>query len=301
MKLVLFNQDIPGIIDGDNVIDISQAVSDIPRIDGQTLMSGIIKEFESHKDKIEKTTSPKFKIDDVQLKAPLPEPKRLVCMAGNYLENGSRSLVGDRDAFLKSPSSVIGNGGEVILPDCPAPVFHHEAELGVVIGKTTKNISSDSASDHIFGYVNFMDISARGIEPNGNNSFFWGKSWDTFGPMGPCIVTKDEIQDPQNLRIRLWVNNKIRQDVHTSDMGRSVSQVLEFASWVTTLQAGDVVSTGTNHTGLGPIQNGDQIQMEITGLGKLKVSVSDKWKRSWPEETLSKMTQFESSINSKIN
>ena len=222
-------------------------------------------------------------------------------MAGNYLENGSRSLVGDRDAFLKSPSSVIGNGGEVILPDCPAPVFHHEAELGVVIGKTTKNISSDSASDHIFGYVNFMDISARGIEPNGNNSFFWGKSWDTFGPMGPCIVTKDEIQDPQNLRIRLWVNNKIRQDVHTSDMGRSVSQVLEFASWVTTLQAGDVVSTGTNHTGLGPIQNGDQIQMEITGLGKLKVSVSDKWKRSWPEETLSKMTQFESSINSKIN
>ena len=84
-------------------------------------------------------------------------------------------------------------------------------------------------------------------------------------------------------------------------MGRSVNQVLEFASWVTTLQAGDVVSTGTNHTGLGPIQNGDQIQMEITGLGKLKVSVSDKWKRSWPEEPLSEMTQFESSINSKIN
>ena len=300
MKLVLFNQDIPGIIDGDHVIDISEAVSDIPRIDGQTLMSGIIKEFDSYRDKIEKTTSPKFKIDDIQLKAPLPEPKRLVCMAGNYLENGSRSLVGDRDAFLKSPSSVIGNGGEVILPDCAAPVFHHEAELGVVIGKTTKNISPNSASDHIFGYVNFMDISARGIEPNGNNSFFWGKSWDTFGPMGPYIVTKDEIQDPQNLRIRLWVNNKIRQDVHTSDMGRSVNQVLEFASWVTTLQAGDVVSTGTNHTGLGPIQNGDQIQMEITGLGKLKVAVSDKWKRSWPEETLSEMTQFESSINSKI-
>ncbi len=301
MKLVLFNQDIPGIIDGDHVIDISETVSDIPRIDGQTLMSGIIKEFDSYRDKIEKTTSPKFKIDDIQLKAPLPEPKRLVCMAGNYLENGSRSLVGDRDAFLKSPSSVIGNGGEVILPDCSAPVFHHEAELGVVIGKTTKNISPNSASDHIFGYVNFMDISARGIEPNGNNSFFWGKSWDTFGPMGPYIVTKDEIQDPQNLRIRLWVNNKIRQDVHTSDMGRSVNQVLEFASWVTTLQAGDVVSTGTNHTGLGPIQNGDQIQMEITGLGKLKVSVTDKWKRSWPEETLSEMTQFESSINSKIN
>ncbi|MQG19081.1 MAG: fumarylacetoacetate hydrolase family protein [SAR202 cluster bacterium] len=301
MKFVLFNQDIPGIIDGDYVIDISEAVSDIPCIDGQTLMSGIIKEFESYKDVIQKISSPKIKIDDVQLKAPLPEPKRLVCMAGNYLENGSRSLVGDRDAFLKSPSSVIGHGGEVILPDCPAPVFHHEAELGVVIGKTTKNISPNSALDHIFGYVNFMDISARGIEPNGNNSFFWGKSWDTFGPMGPCIVTKDEIKNPQNLRIRLWVNNKIRQDVHTSDMGRSVNEVLEFASWVTTLQAGDVVSTGTNHTGLGPIQNGDQIEMEITGLEKLKVSVVDKWNRSWPKETLSEMTQFESNISSKIN
>jgi 2-keto-4-pentenoate hydratase/2-oxohepta-3-ene-1,7-dioic acid hydratase in catechol pathway len=138
------------------------------------------------------------------------------------------------------------------------------------------------------------------MEPNGGFSFFWQKSWDTFGPMGPWLVTADEIPDPQKLDVRLWVNGDIRQDLNTSDMGRPVEEVLEFASWITTLQPGDVVSTGTNHIGLSPIQDGDSIDMEIQGLGRLTVSVQDDWKRTWPREPLSKMTAFESTARSRI-
>jgi len=303
MKLVLFNDFTPGVLKGDNVVDISSEVSEVPHIDGQTWMSGIIDNFDSLRSGIETAvaSSDGVPTSEVRLRAPLPEPKRLVCMAGNFMENGSLKIPTDRDAFLKSPSAVIGDGDTVVLPDCPAPHFHHEGELGLVIGKTADHVSADQAASNIFGYLQFIDVSARGVSPNGNNSFFWQKSWDTFAPMGPAIVTADEIKDPQNLDVKLWVSGDIRQDLNTSDMGRSVYEVVEFVSWITTLKPGDVISTGTNHTGLGPIQDGDKIEMEIEGLGpRLTVNVKDDWKRTWPRETLLKMTGFESSVRSKL-
>ena len=302
MKLVLYNDFLPGVLKGDKVVDISNSVANVPHIDGQTWMSGIIERFDSLKASIEREVDDAdgVEVDSVRLRAPLPEPTRLLCMAGNYMENGSRALVGDRDAFLKSPSSVIGPGDTVVLPDAPAPHFHHEAELGLVIGKTADHVSADEASDYIFGYVNFIDVSARGLEPNDAFSFLWQKSWDTFGPMGPAIVTRDEIKNAQNLRIRLWVNGDIRQDLSTTDMGRTCEEVVEFASWIMTLKPGDVVSTGTNHVGLSPIQDGDVIDMEIEKLGKLTVNVHDDWKREWPRKPLSQMTAFESTARMKI-
>ena len=281
MKLVLFDDFVPGVLSGDNVVDVSDIVADVPHIDGQTWMSGIIAGFDGYRAALEDAASSRSGVpaSDVRLRAPLPEPKRMVCMAGNYMENGSRALVGDRDAFLKSPSAVIGNGDTVVLPDVPAGHFHHEAELAIVVGKTANHVDAEDAADYIFGYVNFMDVSAREISPNGNSSFFWQKSWDTFAPMGPWIDTDF---DPAG-----------------TDMGRTCEEVLEFASWITTLQPGDVVSTGTNHVGLGPIQDGDVIDMEIEGLERLTVNVEDAWKRTWPRKTLSQMSAFESSVNSK--
>ena len=301
MKLVLFNDFVPGVLKGDRVVDVSSVVADIPRIGPQSLMSGLIERFGHYRPALERAAdqSPGVPVDQVRLRAPLPEPGRIVCMAGNYMENATRALVADRDAFLKSSSAVIGDGDTVVLPDCPAPHFHHEAELAIVIGKTASSVKAQDAFDYIFGYVNFIDVSARGIDPNGGNSFFWGKSWDTFAPMGPAIVTADEIKDPQNLSIKLWIGGELRQDLNTSDMGRSVAEVLEFVTWVTTMKPGDVISTGTNHVGLGPIQDGDTIDMEIEGLGRLSLKVRDDWKRTWPREPLSKLTGFESSVRSK--
>ena len=300
MKLVLFNDHIPGVLKEDRVVDISSVVESVPHLNGQTWMAGLIENFDQYRGAIEKAVKAAdgVAIDSVRLRAPLPEPGRLVCMAGNYMEGAG--LVSDRDAFLKSPSSVIGDGDTIVLPDAPVPHFHHEAELGVVVGKTSDHITAEEAKDNIFGYVNFMDVSARGLEPNGNNSFFWQKSWDTFGPMGPAITTADEVDDPQKLAVKLWVSGDLRQDVNTSDMGRSVYEVLEWVSWITTMKPGDVISTGTNHVGLGPIQNGDTVVMEIAGLGpKLSLTVKDDWKRTWPRLPLSKMTAFESSVRAK--
>ena len=300
MKLVLFNDHIPGVLKEDRVVDISSVVEGVPHLNGQTWMAGLIENFDQYRGAIEKAVKAAdgVAIDSVRLRAPLPEPGRLVCMAGNYMEGAG--LVSDRDAFLKSPSSVIGDGDTIILPDCPVPHFHHEAELGVVVGKTSDHITAEEAKDNIFGFVNFMDVSARGLEPNGNNSFFWQKSWDTFGPMGPAITTADEVDDPQKLAVKLWVSGDLRQDVNTSDMGRSVYEVLEWVSWIITVKPGDVISTGTNHVGLGPIQDGDSVVMEIEGLGpKLNLTVKDEWKRTWPRLPLSKMTAFESSVRAK--
>ena len=302
MKLVLYDDFVPGVMKGDRVVDISSIVSDIPNISPQTLISGLIERFDQYRAAIERASdaSDGVPADQVRFRAPLPEPGRMVCMAGNYMEGGSRKLVADRDAFLKSPSAVIGSGDTVVLPDCPAPIFHHEAELALVVGKTASKVSADDAPGYVFGYVNFIDVSARGMNPNGGNSFFWQKSWDTFAPMGPYLVTADEIPDPHDLAVKLWVSGDLRQDLSTSDMGRSVYEVLEFASWITTLKPGDIVSTGTNHIGLGPIQDGDTIDMEIEGLGRLSLNVRDDWKRTWPRQPLSKMTAFEANSRSRI-
>ena len=302
MKLVLFNDYTPGILREDKVIDISNKIAGVPDFSPQIMMSYLIENFDQYRKSLEEIGDvPAIPISQVKLRPPLPEPTRIVCMAGNYMENGSRALVADREAFLKSPSAIIGDGDTVVLPDCPVPHFHHEAELGLVVGKKASKVSASNAKDYIFGYINFIDVSARGVEPNGGSSFFWGKSWDTFAPIGPAIVTADEIDDPQNLNINLWVNGVARQNMNTSDMGRSVGEVVEFATWLITMKPGDMISTGTNHVGLGPIQDGDKIEMQIDKLGpKLHVDVKDEWKRTWPRQPLSGMTAFESSVRSKI-
>ena len=302
MKLVLFNDYTPGILREDKVIDISNKIAGVPDFSPQIMMSYLIENFDQYRKSLEEIGDvPAIPISQVKLRPPLPEPTRIVCMAGNYMENGSRALVADREAFLKSPSAIIGDGDTVVLPDCPVPHFHHEAELGLVVGKKASKVSASNAKDYIFGYINFIDVSARGVEPNGGSSFFWGKSWDTFAPIGPAIVTADEIDDPQNLNINLWVNGVARQNMNTSDMGRSVGEVVEFATWLITMKPGDMISTGTNHVGLGPIQDGDKIEMQIDKLGpKLHVDVKDEWKRTWPRQPLSEITAFESSVRSKI-
>ena len=160
-------------------------------------------------------------------------------------------------------------------------IFHHEAELGLVIGSEAAHVNAEDAYQHIFGYVNFIDGSARGL---GGNSFFQGKSWDTFGPVGPCIVTADEIDDPMDLNIRLWVNGNLRQDFSTSDMAYDIPRCIEWASGITSLEPGDILATGTNHQGLGAMQDGDVIELHIDGLDKLTINVRDDLKREWSRE-----------------
>jgi 2-keto-4-pentenoate hydratase/2-oxohepta-3-ene-1,7-dioic acid hydratase in catechol pathway len=204
---------------------------------------------------------------------------------GGFMEGATNGVRKGIDMFLKAPSAVIGPGDSIVLPEAKCPIFHHEAELGLVIGARTTNASGAAARAAIFGYVNFMDISGRGfpLEPSIVPVGSWlGKSFDTFAPLGPWITTADAVPDAARLQIRLWVNGGIRHDYSTADAEYPAERLVAFASSVMTLEPGDVIACGTNHQGIGPIQDGDRVEMEIDGLGRLPVSVRDPLKRTWP-------------------
>ena len=288
MKLVLFGDEFSlGILSGDSVIDASSVAAAISHHSPQELMSGLIADFDRHRGALEQLAAggARMPVGSVRLRAPLPCPPRLVCMAVNYLEHDDQVEPAPINAFNKSSGSVIGNGDTIVLPSAPATVFEHEAELGLVIGKRASAVRAEDAYDYVFGYVNFMDVSCRGIGPAGRDSFFIGKSWDTFGPMGPALVTADEVADPLDLPVRLSVQGELRQDYSTRSMGHKIPELLEWITWITALEPGDVVACGTHHLGLGPLQDGDVVEMEIAEFGKLTVNVTDALKRSWPRET----------------
>src|SRR5262249_6744230 len=216
-------------------------------------------------------------LTQVKLRPPVPKPYDIVAMAVNYMEDGTRSAPAPINAFHKSPHAIIGDGDTMVLPDVPATIFEGEAELALVIGKRASNVKAADAYDYIFGYINFIDMSARGLKPDGN-TFFQMKSRDTFAPIGPYLVTADEVSDPQNLQIRLWVNGILKQNFNSNDMAHKIPRVVEWASSIHPLEPGDIIATGTNHRGLSAMQDGDTVELEVDGLGRLHVGVKDDLK-----------------------
>src|SRR5690606_30561637 len=188
------------------------------------------------------------------------------------------------NAFHKSPNAVIGDGDTMVLPDVPATIFEGEAELALVIGKRASHVPAAEAMDYVFGYTNFIDGSARGLPPAGN-TFYQMKSRETFCPIGPYLVTKDEIADPQKLQIRLWNNGVLMQNFNTDDMAHKIPRCIEWVSSIHTLEPGDILATGTNHRGLNPFMDGDRIELECEGLGRLTIHVKDDLKRTWERVT----------------
>ncbi len=286
MKLVFFNDFTLGVVRGDSVVDVSAATSDLVHTSPQDLLNRLIVNFAQYKGRLEAAAQqgPGIPLAQVRLRAPVPKPTDIVAMAVNYMEDGTRAEPAPRNAFHKAPSSVIGNGDTIILPDVPASIFEHEAELALVISKRASHVPAAHAYDYIFGYMNFIDVSARGLKPE-NNSFFQMKSRETFAPLGPWLVTADEIADPLQLPVRLWVNGDLKQNFHTSDMAHKIPQVIEWITSIHTLEPGDVIATGTNHRGLSALQDGDSVEIEIAGLGRLHANVRDDLKRTWPRET----------------
>jgi len=223
-------------------------------------------------------------VASVRIRPPVPGPRTIDCMAVNYMEDGTRSAPAPINAFHKSPSAIIGHGDTMVLPDVPATIFEGEAEIAVVIGRKCSHVSELDAMSYVFGYMNFIDGSARGLPPPGN-VFFQMKSRDTFAPIGPYLVTADEIKDPQKLQIRLWNNGVLMQNFNTDDMGHKIAKCIAWLSTIHTLLPGDIVATGTNHRGLNPFMDGDSIELETEGLGRLKFGIKDDLKRTWARKT----------------
>ena len=286
MKICYFDDFKLGILKGDNVVDVSAVVADIPHTGPHNLISGLIERFDAYRPKLEAAVaaSAGVPLAGVKLRPPLPKPGNIDCMAVNYMEDGTRTHPAPLNAFNKAPSTVIGPDDTMVLPDVPATIFEGEAEIALVIGKRASHVSQADAMSHIFGYINFIDGSARGLPPPGA-IFFQMKSRDTFTPIGPFIVTADEIPDPHNLPVRLWVNGEIKQDFNTSDMAHKIPRCIEWVSSIHTLEPGDILATGTNHRGLSSFMDGDKVELEVEGLGKLAIHIRDDLKRKWSRET----------------
>ncbi|MGA9868159.1 MAG: fumarylacetoacetate hydrolase family protein [Acetobacteraceae bacterium] len=283
MKLLHFDDYKLGVLRGEEVVDITERVaSRIGHADRRELMPKLIARFDEFRDGLGSGAT--IPLGSVTLRAPLPRPGNIVCMAVNYMEDGTRAAPAPLNAFHKAPSAVIGPNETMVLPDAPATIFEGEAEIAVVIGKRAANVSAAQAMNHVFGYVNFIDGSARGLPPPGN-VFFQMKSRGTFAPIGPWIVTADEIADPQKLRVRLSVNGTVKQDFSTSDMAHNIARCIEWVSAIHPLEPGDILATGTNHRGLSSFMDGDTVELEAEGLGKLTIKVRDPLKRTWSRET----------------
>ncbi len=286
MKILFFNDFKLGVVKGDRVVDVSAAVGDIPHTGPHNLISGLIERFADYRGALEKASAEGngVPLASVRIRPPLPRAVNIDCMAVNYMEDGTRKEPAPINAFHKSPGCVIGDGDTMVLPDVPATIFEGEAEMALVIGKRAANVPAAKAMEYVFGYMNFIDGSARGLPPAGN-TFYQMKSRDSFGPMGPFIVTADEIKDPHNLQVRLWNNGTLMQNYNTSDMAHKIPRCIEWVSSIHALEPGDVLALGTNHRGLNPFQDGDLIEIETEPLGRLHFKVRDDLKRTWARET----------------
>ena len=286
MKLLFFDDFKLGVLKADAVVDVSDTVRSIPHTGPHNLISGLIERFADYKSRLEDVVARGrgVPLGQVKIRPPLPKPYNIDAMAVNYMEDGTRAEPAPINAFHKSPNAVIGDGDTMVLPDVPATIFEGEAEVALVIGKRASHVGAAEAMDHVFGYLNFIDGSARGLLPTGN-TFYQMKSRDTFAPMGPYLVTADEVRDPHRLQVRLWVNGTLKQNFNTSDMAHKIPRCIEWVSSIHTLEPGDVLATGTNHRGLSAFQNGDRIELETEGLGRLRLNVRDDLKRTWARET----------------
>jgi 2-keto-4-pentenoate hydratase/2-oxohepta-3-ene-1,7-dioic acid hydratase in catechol pathway len=286
MKLLYFNDFKLGVLKGDAVVDVSAEVAGIAHTGPGDLMNNLIEQWDGYKARLEAAVAKGsgVPVSGVRIRPPVPGPRTIDCMAVNYMEDGTRSAPAPINAFHKSPSAIIGHGDTMVLPDVPAAIFEGEAEMAAVIGKKCSNVSEASALSYVFGYMNFIDGSARGLPPPGN-VFFQMKSRDTFAPIGPYLVTADEVKNPQKLQIKLWNNGVIQQNFNTDDMGHNIAKSIAWLSSIHTLLPGDIVATGTNHRGLNPFMDGDKIELETEGLGRLSFNIKDELKRTWARKT----------------
>ncbi len=226
----------------------------------------------------------------VNLLPPIARPNKLLLLAGNYaahvMEQGDRAAEREKTfpyVFLKPASTtLVGDQASVAIPIQSPKKIDHEVELAVVIGRIARNVCAEDALHYVAGYTVINDISDRGFQPNPNREvrprdkhFDWlhGKWHDGFCPCGPCMVTFDEVQDPQSLSLKLWVDDELRQDGTTADQIFSVAQTIEFISSWMTLEPGDIISTGTpsgvgNATGK-YLQAGQKVEAEVAGIGRL--------------------------------
>jgi 2-keto-4-pentenoate hydratase/2-oxohepta-3-ene-1,7-dioic acid hydratase in catechol pathway len=285
-----------GAVANDRVIDVHEAVKDTWPGPAPNSLLALIQAGPDAWQRMRSILEPRLtqgnpdspRAQDIQWHAPIPRPiKNIFCLGQNYLSHAKEAArARERELkipevpvfFTKTPTTVTGPYDEVPWDPSVTAQVDYEAELGVIVGVSTKNVLRGAALDHVFGYTIINDVSARDLQKS-HLQWFKGKSLDGFCPMGPCVVTADEFGDPQNKRIALRLNGDPRQGATTADMIFPVAVCLEYLSKGMTLEPGDIIASGTPEgVGLGRIppeymKDGDVMETEIEGIGVMRNTI----------------------------
>jgi 2-keto-4-pentenoate hydratase/2-oxohepta-3-ene-1,7-dioic acid hydratase in catechol pathway len=287
MKIASYDDHRIGLVEGENVVDITSVVpAAFDAMPGQRV-NWLIGQWQVIGQEIEKARRSGVvrRLADVHLLAANPCPPHVFAAPANYRKHmgelGERGVTKkgrsarEQGFFLKAPASVTGEGGPIWLPKGSVRRFDHESELAVIIGKAGRDIPRSQAMQYVFGYACLIDGTLR-IEPGvAEEERSMRKSFEGFTPVGPYIVTADEVPQPGSLANRLWVNDELRQEANTSEMIVGIEELIELISSVLPLTPGDVIATGTPE-GVGPFQAGDTVTIEIERVGRLQIAVRER-------------------------
>jgi len=273
MKLVRFNGGRVGVVRGEFIIDVTAAAQIRPNEFPPVGMNRLIADFAAHRSALEAARGVHRPINSVRLQTPVPWPNKLIAFPINFKAHGEEivnapNALKTRGFFLKAPSALGGAGEPIVLPDLPQHQIHHEGEIGIVIGHKCRHVSRSDALGVVFGYGCALDITVRDMAVDR----VLRKSYDTFAPFGPWIITADEVPDPSQLQMKLWVGNELRQNANMHDLLVDIPGMIAMTSAVMTLYPGDIIFGGTP-AGIGPIQAGDLVTIEIEQIGRMAIPV----------------------------
>lgn len=282
MKLVTFDNGRIGVVSDGRLVDVSDLAAVVPGAWPPVGMVRFIAEFPALRpalaDALRTRTS--VALEEVRLEAPVQWPNKVIAFPANYhahieeMKHGAGSGVisaykaSGQGFFLKANSSLSGPADGIVLPPLDGREIHHECELGIIVGKRGRGIAREDFRDYVFGFTCLLDMVVRGKEER-----VMRKSYDTFCPTGPWITTADEIEDFNNIGMRLLVNGEERQSAVTRDLIVDIPDMLAMASAVMTLEPGDIIATGTP-AGVGPVSEGDVLEIVIDGVGSMKLPVT---------------------------
>ncbi len=282
MKICRYDNDRLGLVLGDEARDVTAALAVLPSVSWPVPLGDLmIANLGAIMTAVEKLISeaPVKEISDVQLRSPVANPSKIIGAPINYQTHIDESIIDDGivsqrkishisdwGLFLKANTSLVGPGDGVAVQFIEAR-NDHEVELAVVIGKACTHVSGENALDYVAGYAIGLDMTSRGKELQS-----FRKSSDSYAVIGPWLVTADEINDPNNLDLRISVNGEMRQDSNTRDLVYDVGRLIEYASERYTLLPGDIIMTGTPD-GVGPVEPGDVMTAEIENIGVMEVAV----------------------------
>ncbi|BCQ26220.1 fumarylacetoacetate hydrolase family protein [Caballeronia sp. NK8] len=281
MKLVTFDQGRIGIVAGERVIDVTDLAAAQPGAWPPVGMVRLIAEWQQRGGALRDALANRKAqpLADVRLEAPVQWPNKVIAFPANYhahideMKHGTGSGVistfkaSGQGFFLKASSSLSGPADDIVLPPLAGREIHHECELGIVIGKRGRGATRAEARDYVFGFTCLLDMVVRGKEER-----VMRKSFDTFCPTGPWIVTADEIADFDAITMRLYVNGEERQRASTRDLIVDIPEMIAMSSAVMTLEPGDIIASGTP-AGVGPVVDGDVLDIVIDGIGSMTLRV----------------------------